>query len=320
MNFKLLLKPFQLKNLALRNRIVMAPMLSRLCDPDGIVSQKLIDYYAERAKGAAGIIIVEYCYIDEKESKANQGQLGVYSDQLIAGLGDLAEAIQEWGAKAILQICHSGRCSSAKYMGHQPIAPSAMPSYTGEMAREMTLQDIKAAIESFAESALRAKTAGFDGVELHGAHGYLFAQFMSPGENKRIDAYGGTVDGRLKLAIDVIESIRSYVGREFPIIFKISGDEMYAGGRTIEETQLMAWLLAKAGVDCITVSRGSINASIHWILPPTGVAPATWVTEDAQKVKQAVDIPICAVGRITDPLMAEFILQSGKADLIAFGG
>ncbi|HXZ37356.1 MAG TPA: hypothetical protein VEL68_15140, partial [Thermodesulfobacteriota bacterium] len=140
MNFPNLIQPFLLKNLTLRNRIVMAPMLSRLCHPDGIVSQKLIDYYAERAKGGAGLIIVEYCYIDEKESKANQGQLGVYSDQLIAGLGDLAEAIQEWGAKAVLQICHGGRCTSARYMGCQPIAPSAMPSYTGEMAREMTLE------------------------------------------------------------------------------------------------------------------------------------------------------------------------------------
>ena len=122
MELKKLMQPFRLKNRGLRNRIVMAPMLSRLCDPNGIVSQKLIDYYAERAKGGIGLIIVEYCYIDEKESKAHPGQLGVYGDQLIAGLGDLAEAIQEWGAKAILQICHAGRSTSAKYMGRQPIA------------------------------------------------------------------------------------------------------------------------------------------------------------------------------------------------------
>jgi len=151
MEFTHLMQPFRLKNMVLRNRIVMAPMLSRLCDPDGIVSQKVIDYYAERAKGGAGLVIVEYCYIDTKESKANQGQLGVYSDQLLPGLGDLAEAIQEWGARAILQICHAGRSTSSKYMGRQPIAPSPMPGYLGEMAREMTSEEIEGAIESFAE-------------------------------------------------------------------------------------------------------------------------------------------------------------------------
>ena len=264
MNFKLLLKPFQLKNLALRNRIVMAPMLSRLCDPDGIVSQKLIDYYAERAKGAAGLIIVEYCYIDEKESKANQGQLGVYSDQLIAGLGDLAEAIQEWGAKAILQICHSGRSSSAKYMGHQPIAPSAMPSYKGEMAREMTLEDIKAVIESFAESALRAKTAGFDGVELHGAHGYLLAQFLSPYTNLRPDAYG---KDRGLFALQTLERVRAKVGPDYLVGYRMSGEEFVKGGVTLEETQVFARRLAENGIDYLHVSGGTIEVAENFVIP-----------------------------------------------------
>ena len=139
-----LFQPFQLKNLMLRNRLVMAPMLSRSCDPEGIVSPKLIDYYAERARGGVGLVIVEYCYTDQKESKANQGQLGAYDDRLINGLGDLAEAIQEWGARAVLQICHAGRSTSSRIMGLQPIAPTAMPGYTGEQAREMTPEEIEA--------------------------------------------------------------------------------------------------------------------------------------------------------------------------------
>ncbi len=190
MKNSLLMQPFSLGKLQLRNRIVMAPMLSRLCEPDGIVSSKLIDYYVERAKGGVGLIIVEYCYIDKKESKASQGQLGVYDDQLIAGLAELAESIQEYGAKVILQICHAGRSTSAKVMGRQPIAPSAMPSYTGEMAREMTLDEIEATIQAFADAAYRAKAAGFNGVEIHGTHGYLLAQFLSPYTNLRSDLYG----------------------------------------------------------------------------------------------------------------------------------
>ena len=221
MEFTKLMQSFRLKNVELRNRIVMAPMLSRLCYPNGVVSPKLIDYYTERAKGGVGLIIVEYCYIDGKESKANPGQLGAYDDQLIAGLGDLAEAIQEWGAKAILQICHAGRCTSARIMGRQPIAPSSMPSYTGEMAREMTLEEIEGAIESFAEAARRAKIAGFDGVELHGTHGYLLAQFLSPYTNRRTDKYGRD---RGLFALETLDRVRSRVGSDFPVGYRISGD------------------------------------------------------------------------------------------------
>jgi len=130
-------------------------MNSRLYLPPGIVSEKLIEYYAERAKGGVGLVTVEFSYIDERESRATRAQLGVYSDQLIPGLGELAEAIQEWGAKAILQISHAGRCSSVKITGRQPIAPSPVPSPTGEMARAMTFEEIELTMESYAEAAHR---------------------------------------------------------------------------------------------------------------------------------------------------------------------
>ena len=185
MQFGKLMQPYRLKGLRLRNRIVMPPMLSRLALPDGIVSQKLIDYYAERAKGETGLIIVEYSYIDELESKANPAQLGCYDDKLIPGLGDLAEAIQEWGTRAVLQICHAGRCTSARTIRRQPIAPSAIPGPTGEMAREMSVAEIEAVVKAFAEAAHRAKNVGFDGVELHATHGYLMALLSKLAGNHR---------------------------------------------------------------------------------------------------------------------------------------
>jgi 2,4-dienoyl-CoA reductase-like NADH-dependent reductase (Old Yellow Enzyme family)/thioredoxin reductase len=314
MEFPHLMQSFQIKNLVLRNRIVMAPMLSRLCDPDGIVSQKLIDYYAERAKGGVGLIIVEYCYIDEKESKANQGQLGVYSDQLIAGLGDLAEAIQEWGAKAILQICHAGRSTSAKFMGRQPMAPSAMPGYTGEMAREMTLGEIEAVMESFAEGARRAKTAGFDGVELHGTHGYLMAQFLSPYTNRRTDVYG---KDRGLFALQTLERVRAKVGSDYLVGFRMSGEEFIDGGVTLEEAKAFARRLEERGIDYLHVSGGIIEVGEHFVIPM--YFPKGYLLHLAEGIKQAVKIPVVAVGATHDPSLAEESLKKKRADLIAMG-
>jgi len=325
---KMLFSPIKIGSMESKNRCLMPPMGINYGNPDGTLSEKEIAFYTARAKGGFGIITTEIVAVDPLGKGIPLGP-GLWDDKQMLGFEKLAKSVHVYGAKLVPQLHFAGNKATAEAIaGSQAMGPSPIsyvpalglpPTIETPIAKEMTKADIEHVVEAFGTAAGRAMAAGCDAVEIHGAHGYLFAQFMSPGENKRIDAYGGTVDGRLKLAIDVIDSIRSNVGREFPIIFKISGDEMYPGGRTIEETQLMAWLLAKAGVDCITVSRGSINASIHWILPPTGVAPATWVTEDTQLVKQAVDIPVCAVGRIIDPLMAEFILQSGKADLIAFG-
>ena len=314
MEFTKLMQSFRLKNVELRNRIVMAPMLSRLCYPNGVVSPKLIDYYTERAKGGVGLIIVEYCYIDEKESKANPGQLGAYDDQLIAGLGDLAEAIQEWGAKAILQICHAGRCTSARIMGRQPIAPSSMPSYTGEMAREMTLEEIEGAIESFAEAARRAKTAGFEGVELHGTHGYLLAQFLSPYTNRRTDKYGRD---RGLFALETLDRVRSRVGSDFPVGYRISGDEFVEGGVTLPEAKTFAKRLEEKGIDYLHVSAGIIETGQRFILPM--YFPKGALLPLAEGIKSSVNVPVIAVGAIHDPALAEEALQKKRADLIAMG-
>ena len=314
MEIKKLMLPYRLKNMELRNRIVMAPMLSRLCDPNGVVSQKLIDYYATRAGGGVGLIISEYCYIDDQESKAHPGQLGVYDDQLVAGLGDLAEAIQERGAKAILQICHAGRATSAKYLGRQPIAPSGIPSYTGEMAREMTFEEVEAVSESFAEGARRAKAAGFDGVELHGAHGYLMAQFLSPYTNRRTDKYGRD---RGLFALETLDRVRSRVGKDYLVGYRMSGEEFVEGGVTLKEAKAFAKRLEERGIDYIHVSAG-ISETGHNIVTPTYL-PKGHLLLLAEGIKSAVTVPVLAVGAIHDPDLAEETLQKNRADLIVMG-
>jgi 2,4-dienoyl-CoA reductase-like NADH-dependent reductase (Old Yellow Enzyme family)/thioredoxin reductase len=309
---RLIAQPFRLKNLELRNRMVMAPMLSRLSNPDGIVSQKLIDYYVERAKGGAGLITIEYCYIDKKESKAHFNQLGAYDDQLLASLGDLAEAVQEWGAKVILQICHAGRCTSEKVMGYQPIAPSTMPSPMGEMAREMTLKEIEATIESFAEAARRAKAAGFDGVELHGTHGYLMSQFLSPYTNRRTDKYGMDKGA---FTLETLDRVRSRVGKDYVVGYRISAEEFIDGGVTLAETKVFAKRLEERGIDYIHVSGGLPENGQNFV--PPMYFPQGRLLPLAEKIKSCVKVPIIAVGAIHDPKLAEEALQKKQADLIA---
>ncbi|MCX5906557.1 MAG: NAD(P)/FAD-dependent oxidoreductase [Deltaproteobacteria bacterium] len=309
-----LMQPFQLKNLQLRNRMVMAPMLSRLCHPNGVVSQKLIDYYVARARGGAGLIICEYCYIDTKESKANNGQLGVYDDQLISGLGDLAEAIQEWGAKTILQICHAGRSTSSRFMGRQPIAPSAMPTPMGEMAREMTIAEIEEIIESFAEAARRAKSAGFDGVELHGTHGYLLAQFLSPLTNHRADCYG--MDRGL-FALRTLERVRARVGNDYIVGYRMTANESLEGGLTLPEAKKFALRIEEKGIDYIHVSGGTAETALRITLPM--YFPGKHLLPLAEGIKSVVRVPVIAVGAIHEPAAAEEALQKNQADLIAMG-
>ena len=292
MKNSLLMQGFSLKGLTLRNRVVMAPMLSRLCNTDGSVSQQLIDYYVERAKGGAGLIIIEYCYIDQKESKARHGQLGVYHDRLIAGLADLAESIQECGAKAVLQICHAGRSSSVKFTGLEPIAPSAIPNYANETPREMSEEEIESTVQAFAEAAYRAKAAGFDGVELHGGHGYLIAQFLSPYTNIRQDRYG---QDRGLFGLQVLDRVRSRVGQDYVVGFRISGDEFMQGGLTAEDAQEFSVRLERHGVEYIHVSGGSAETGAEHSNP--GLIYLKGISSIWRKgSNKRCNVPVIAVG------------------------
>jgi len=325
---KMLFSPIKIGAMELKNRCVMPAMGVNYANPDGTVNEREIAYYVERAKGGFGLVIVENTAV-ALAGKGIARETGLWEDKHIPGWEKLAKQVHAYGARIAPQLHFAGNEANpqgtpgAEVLGPSPIS-YALPLGTvtkvdTPIAKEMTEEDIESAVEAFGEAARRARDAGCDAVELHGAHGYLLAAFMSPAENKRIDSYGGTVDGRIKLAIDVIKRVRSKVGREFPILWKMSADEMLPGGRTIQETQLIVWLLAEAGIDCIDVSRGSINYGVQWVVPPSDVPPATWITENTWLVKQVVDIPVIAVGKIIDPLMAEFILESSKADLIAFG-
>lgn len=307
-----------------RNRIVMPPMCSRLSTPEGYVTKEQVDYYAARARGGVGMIIVEYAYI-QKEGKSAYNQLGVFDDWCINGLSRLAEAIKMYGATAVLQVCHGGRQTTPIQTGGTlPVAPSAIPckfmsSLAGKtnFCREMEIEEVQETIEAFGEAGRRAQAAGFDGVEFHGAHGYLLASFLSPYTNKRTDLYGGSLANRARVPLEVVKNARAKVGPDFLIQYRFSGDEFVEGGLTIDETREFACLLEEEGVDAVHVS-GTNFETMHKQEPPMYIERGNLI-HLAQEIKEVVNVPVIGVGGIVDPRDADMYLQEGRADLIAMG-
>lgn len=313
---QILFRPLSVGNVKLKNRLVVAPMVTVFCDDQGMATDRFIAYHEAKAKGGWAMIIVEDYAVDPM----GRGfwTPGLWDDKQIESHAKLVKAVHRAGARIIAQIYHAGRQTSSALIGGQPVSASPLPCpVMGETPRELSVPEIKKIVSQFGDAALRAKKAGFDGVEVHGAHGYLIAQFMSKYSNKRVDEYGGSLKNRLRFPLEIIGEIRKKCGDDFLIGFRISGEEKVPGGRTLEETKVIAVELERQGVDLIHVSVGTYESS--WaIIPPMGTEIA-WIANYAAEVKKVVKVPVMTVGRINDPLVAESILRSGKADLIAMG-
>lgn len=318
MSFEKLLSPVKIGNMEVKNRCVVPPMETNYADPGGYVSQRTIDYYTARAKGGYGLIVIEIISINPMGMGDPFG-LGFWSDDHIDGYRKLTDSIHANGAKVLAQIYHAGRQTDSSLTGGvQPIAPSPIPCpLMKEMPRELETEEVYDLIEEFVTVAKRAKQAGFDGVEVHGAHGYLIAQFMSAYSNKRYDEFGGDLISRMKFPVEIVRRIREATGPDFVIQFRISADEKVLGGRTIHETRAAARIMEEAGIDSIHVSVCSYE-SVDWMFV-TGEIPAGFNSTAAEEVKKSVKIPVLSVGRYNDPSIAEDVLQSEKADLISFG-
>jgi 2,4-dienoyl-CoA reductase-like NADH-dependent reductase (Old Yellow Enzyme family)/thioredoxin reductase len=314
-----LLTPINIGTLQLKNRLAVAAMVTVYCDDDGFATERYIAYHEARAMGGWGLIITEDYAVDP----AGRGFFtpGFWKDEHIASHHELTARVHQHGSKIVAQIYHCGRQTSPELIGCQPVSASAITCPAmGCTPRALTVPEIHKIISQFGDTAFRAKMAGFDGVEVHGAHGYLIAQFMSRYSNKRSDEYGGNLQNRMRFPLEIIADIRKKCGDNFPVLFRISGDEFVPGGRNIEETKTMAKMLEKAGnagVDAIHVSAG-VYQSTATIIPPLNV-PHGWIVNLAAQVKKVVDIPVITVGRIVDPRMAENVIRSGEADVVAMG-
>ena len=315
-----LFTPCRIGSMDLKNRMAMAPMATDFANPDGTISQRMIDYFEARARGGVGLIIMEVVTIDELSPYVPK-TVALWDDRFIPSLKRLTEVIHAYGAKVIPQISHPGPESLAPlFNGTQPVGPSPTLCHaTKQKCRELTVEEIGKIVEQFGDAARRAREAGCDGLELHAAHSYmLVGSFLSPLRNRRIDAYGGTVHERLKFPLEVIQSIRAKAGEDFPIVMRISGDMMVPGGQDIRETQYMAPILAEAGIDAFEISAGIFPEGMFRIIPPTG-SPLRPNVQLSSAVKEVVDVPVLVVGRINDPRIAEDILKRNEADMVVMG-
>jgi 2,4-dienoyl-CoA reductase-like NADH-dependent reductase (Old Yellow Enzyme family)/thioredoxin reductase len=313
-----LFEPIKIGTIELKNRIVMPPMGTNFSTEDGCATKRLVNYHVERAKGGVGLIIVEGAYVEPK-GKGSVRQLAVDNDEKISGLKELAVAIRANGAKAALQLFHGGRQSHSLIIGTQPVSASEVfCRSTRETPRALTVEEIQDVIEAFADGARRTKAAGFDAVEIHGAHGYLINQFLSPLTNKRTDKYGGDVKDRTTFLLEILELARDKVGSDYPILCRINGDDYIEGGLALEETKEIAQMLEAAGVDALHISGGIYDSPVPVTTGPMAV-PRGHMVHLAAGIKKVVNVPVVAVGRINDPELAEKILQEGNADLISMG-
>ncbi len=312
---RLLWEPFQLGKMELRNRIVMPPMVTRYGDEHGNVTERTLNYYQARARGGASLIIVEATFV-HKQGHAFANQLGICDDGFLPGLSRMVEVIHRHGAKAAIQLHHGGRTAKSVLSGVSPVAPSPLPIPGGEMPREITVQEIGDAVASFASAATRAGQAGFDGVEIHGAHGYLIDQFLSASSNQRRDDYGGSLPNRQRFLLEVIKAVKEAVGNDLTVWCRINGREYgVENGTSPEDAQDTARQAQTAGIDAIHVSGFGPAAPNNLTTPGfvTGV-----IMDVVEGVKQVVGVPVIGVGRIS-PEAGEEILETGRADLIAIG-
>lgn len=319
-----LLKPGRIGPLAVKNRVIMAPMTTRKADPKGFVTDAAVAYYRARAVGGVGLITVEMAS-PEKAGKHRQFELGIHDDRFLSGLARLADAIHAAGAKASIQLGHGGGHTRLDIAGETPIAPSAVPHRVQEGHTEtvvpeaMTSARIAQTQAAFVAAAERAMRAGFDAVEIHAAHGYLLSQFLAPAENCRTDSYGGSLENRARFALEVTAAVKATVPT-LALTFRMNGDDFFDGGLTEDEAVQVARWAAEAGADAIHMTGGHYRSqpSAAIMIPPMASGTTPFL-RFAERVRGEVSVPVIAVGRFGDPGAAIAAIEEGRTDFVALG-
>jgi 2,4-dienoyl-CoA reductase-like NADH-dependent reductase (Old Yellow Enzyme family)/thioredoxin reductase len=318
MMFEKLFEPIFIGDLRLENRIVMAPMATHFASKQGAVTQRLIDYLVERAKGGVGMIVTESCYV-HPEGKGGPRRLGIYSDELIEGHKKLTSAIHECKTKIALQLHHAGRQASPLAIYKYPVSASSIPCIAWgvkSFPQTLTIEEIDTLVESFVKAAVRASEAGYDAIQILAGHGYLLWSFLSPLGNRRKDIYGGSLENRMLFLKRIITGIRKEL-KDFPIMVRINGADYMPGGITMDEAAKIAKALEDMGVNAINVSAGT-RESHEYQVPPRAF-PEGCNAHLSEAIKKTVKIPVSIAGRIRSPATAERIIQEGKADFVEIG-
>lgn len=317
MKYNKLFSPINIGTMTLNNRLVVPAMGTNQCNSDNSVSDRLIEYWSTRARGGWGLLIVEVTAV-APDGLASEHVPAIYDDKYIPGFKRLADEIHKTGAKIGIQLHHAGRETDPRFVGGQLRAASPVKCPTIQvLPKELSTEEVYELIEQYGDAAVRARKAGIDCVEVHGAHGYLIANFMSPHSNKRLDEFGGNFNNRMRFPIEIIRNIKRKAGNDFPVIFRLSGEENVPGGRTLEESKIVARMMEEAGVDAIHVSTGSYGSVTDIVAPAS--YPNGYLLKHVEEVKKVVHVPVIGTGRIYHPLMADNAITTKQADLIAMG-
>ena len=311
-----LLQPIKINQMEVKNRIYMPAMHLAMCE-DFKITDQIVQFYARRAKGGAGLICVGYATIDDMSG--NSQNIGAHKDEYIKGLTNLAKGIKKNGAKAAIQLNHSGRYNFSFFMdGRQSVAPSPIASkFTRETPRELNVEDINKIINSFAMAARRAKKAGFDAIEILAGTGYLISEFLSPLTNKRKDEYGGSLENRMRFGLEVLKNIRQEVSPDFPLILRMNGNDFMPGGQGLEELQTTACeFVDKGSIDALCINVGWHEARVPQIVSSV---PHSAFAYMARQIKEKVAVPVIASHRINDPELADQLIKDHMCDMVAMG-
>lgn len=315
---KKIFTPITINNLELPNRLAVAPIVTLYPDENGCSTQQYIDYLEARAKGGWGLIITENHAVTP-EGRAYFKLVGMWNEQQVESHQKLTEAIHKYPTKIFAQIYHcGGRTTSKSNGGYESVMPSPILIYD-EMSRELSNKELRKLVGKYGDAALRAKRAGFDGIEMHSTIYYLIGQLLSPHFNKRTDEYGGGLTNRLRFLLQVIADIRDKVGRDYPFVIRMHGDEMLPGRHGLLETKVICQALEDAGVDAIHIKDGFVctpEARIH-LGVAAGTVPIGFNVAITAELKKSVSLPFLACGRITNPLLAETVLNTDSADIVA---
>lgn len=311
---KKLLSPIKIGKIQMENRLVFPPLATGKSEENGHISDELLAYYDEKSKGGLlQLIIVEHSYVN-LQGKVSDRQASVADDSSIEGFHRLSQIIHKNKARAIVQINHGGAVSHDK-TGFPVIAPSSLehPWQKGRIPEPMTTEQIHAIVEDYQKAAIRVQKAGFDGVEIHSAHTYLLNQFYSPFGNQRTDEYGGSLENRLRVHVQIIKAVREAAGPDFLLALRLGACDYKEGGNTIEDGVEAAKILVRAGVDLLDISGGYCGSQ-----NPCSDAPG-YFSDSSTAIKNAVDVPVILTGGIVTAQQAEELLNKGAADLIGVG-
>ena len=309
-----------LNGMTLKNRFVRSATFEAMADHDGVCKPELAELLVELAKGDVGLIIIGFAYVN-RIGRSRPGQTGVYADTLIPALTDLTADVHKAGGKIVIQIMHAGCNSFSVSKGEKAIGPWPAKMPQNIECRAMTKDEIAETIADFVNAAVRSKKSGFDGVQLHAAHGYLLSQFLSPFFNKRTDEYGGSLENRARIIVEILRGIRSAVGSDYPVMIKINSDDYLQGGFTVSELLQVAAVLEAEGIDAIELSGGThLSPAEYSFSRKTGIVPEDkelYFAEAARLYREKIRVPLMLVGGIRSYSIAERVIDEGLADYVS---